>query len=258
MSSIEVERRADDVVVVWLSNPGRLNALSDALVVGLCEAFDALAGDDQCRIVVLRGRDGVFCAGRDLADLGALQGKGPDAVARMYGYLQRMNEAVYDCPHPTIALVERYALGIGTMLASWCDIVVAEADAQFGYPEVRHGITPYGAVPTMLNTLGGKALADLLYTGRRIAAAEAVGMGIATRAVAAAALEAELAQVLDDLLKGSAAAIRLSKAFVRECETLGHRQGIARATERHIAGIGAPDLQAGVSAFLGRRRPGST
>ena len=258
VSGIDIERGKNGIVGVWLRNPGRLNALSDAMVAGLCEALGSLAAADDCRLVVLRGRGGVFCAGRDLADLRALQGKGPEAVARMYGLMQRMNEAVRDCPHPTLAVVERYALGIGTMLASWCDIVLAEDGAQFGYPEVRHGITPYGAVPTMRETLGRKALFDLLFTGRRIDAAEAVRMGIATRAVPAATLDAEVAQVIDDILSGSAAAIRRSKAFVRESETLSYGQAVAQATERHIAGIGASELEAGLAAFLGRRDAGTT
>ena len=96
MSGIDIERGGDGIVRVWLRNPGRLNALSDAMVGALCDAFGALATDDGCRLVMLRGRDGVFCAGRDLADLAALQGKGPDAVARMYGLMQRMNEAIHD------------------------------------------------------------------------------------------------------------------------------------------------------------------
>jgi enoyl-CoA hydratase/carnithine racemase len=253
MGGIEVERGSDGVVGVWLGNPGRLNALSDAMVTGLCEAFAGLAGDMDCRAIVVRGRSGVFCAGRDLADLAALRSQGADAVARMYGWMQRMNEAVVDCPHPTIAVVERYALGIGTMIASWCDIVLAGADAQFGYPEVRHGITPYGAVPTMLQTLGRRAMLDLLFTGRRISAEEAVRFGIATRAVPAEALEGELRRVLDDLGAGSALAIRRSKAFVRECEDLAYRQQLEAATRRHIAGIGAPELASGLGRFLARR-----
>jgi methylglutaconyl-CoA hydratase len=110
----------------------------------------------------------------------------------------------------------------------------------------------------MRETLGRKALFDLLFTGRRIGAAEAVRIGIATRAVPAAGLEAEVGQVIGDILAGSAAAICNSKAFVRESEALGYRQAVQKATERHIAGIRAPELKAGLAAFLGRRDAGGT
>ena len=98
-----------------------------------------------------------------------------------------------------VSVIEKYAFGIATMLASWSDIALADEGAQFGYPEVQHGITPYGAVPTMLNTMSQKAMLDLLLTGRRIGAAEAVRLSIITRAVAADRLEAERDQVCGDL-----------------------------------------------------------
>src|SRR5262249_25078073 len=152
-----------------------------------------------------------------------------------------------------ISVIERYALGIATMLASWSDIALAEESALFGYPEVQHGITPYGAIPTMLNTMNQKAMLDLLITGRRVSAAEAQRMGIVSRVVPAGQLARELDGVLDDIFRGSAAAIRKSKQFVRECEALTYRQGIAIAADKHIAGIGMPEMREGVAAFVDRK-----
>lgn len=253
MGEIQVERSDQGVTTIWLNNPARRNALSDAMIVGLCEAFARLGEDGSCRAIVLRGRGGVFCAGRDLQDLKALQDAGLDAVKRMYGYLQRMNEVIYYSPHPVITVVEKYAFGIATMLVSWSDIALADADAMFGYPEVRHGITPYGAVPTLLNTVNQKAMMDLLLTGRRIGAHEAARLGIITRAVPAEQLPAELDRVLQDLFRGSAAAIRRSKQFARECETLTYRQGIAAATDKSILGVSLPEMRHGIAAFLAQR-----
>ena len=255
MSGIEVERGERGIATVWLANPGHLNALSDAMVVGLCEAFPRLAADDACRVIVLRGRGGVYCAGRELGDVKALQAAGPEAAARMYGYMQKMNEVIYDSPQPVVSVVEKYAFGIATMLVTWSDIAIAEDGALLGYPEVQHGITPYGAVPTMLNAMNQKAVLDLLMTGRRIGAAEAMRLGILTRVVPGDRLAAELEGVLGDLLKGSAAAIRRSKQFVRECETLTYRQGIAAATDKAILGVGMPEMRDGIAAFLDKRRP---
>ena len=253
MSGIEVERDDRGVATVWLSNPKHLNALSDAMIVGLADEMPRLAADAACRAIVLRGRDGVYCAGRDLGDLKALQNAGTDAVARMYGFMRNMNEAIYFSPLPVISVVERYALGIATMLASWSDITLAEDGALFGYPEVQHGITPYGAIPTMLSTMNQKAMLDLLITGRRVSAAEAQRMGIVSRVVPAARLAQELDGVLDDIFRGSAAAIRKSKQFVRECEALTYRQAIAIAADRHIAGIGMPEMRDGVAAFVDKK-----
>ena len=254
MSEIQVERSNRGVATVWLNNPKHLNALSNSMIIGLCEELPRLADDGSCRAIVMRGRGGVFCAGRELGDLKALQSAGPDEVARMYAYMQKMNEVIYYSPHPVISIVEKYALGIATMLVSWSDIALAEEGAMLGYPEVHHGITPYGAVPTMLNMMNQKAMLDLLLTGRKIRAAEALRLGILTRAVPVDQLAGELDRVLDDIFRGSAGAIRRSKAFVRECETLTYQQGIAAATDKSIQGIGLPDMRNGVGAFLDKQK----
>ncbi len=254
VSGIAVERGAHGVATVWLSNAGRLNALSNQMVIALGEELPRLAADAGCRAIVLRGRGGVFCAGRDLADLKALQASGADAIEAMYGHMQRMNELIYYSPQPVIGVIEKYAFGIATMIASWTDIALAEENAELGYPEVHHGITPYGAVPTMLNSMSQKAMMDLLLTGRRIKAAEAVRLGILTRAVPAERLDAELTDVLEQLSRGSAAAIRNSKQFVRDCETLSYRQGIAAATEKHIRGLANPETKQGLAAFAEKKK----
>jgi enoyl-CoA hydratase/carnithine racemase len=168
--------------------------------------------------------------------------------------MRKMNEVIYGSPQPVVSVIERYALGIATMLVSWSDIALAEDGALFGYPEVHHGITPYGAVPTMLNTMSQKAMLDLLLTGRKISAAEALRMGIVSRVVPARQLQAELDTVIEDILRGSAAAIRKSKQFVRECETLAYGQGIAAATDKHILGVGMPEMREGIAAFLDKQK----
>jgi enoyl-CoA hydratase/carnithine racemase len=255
---IQSERDDRGVVTLWLNNPRHLNALSNRMVIGLCEEMARVAEDRSCRAIVLRGRSGVFCAGRELRDLKALQSAAPDEVAEMYRHMQRMNEVIYHSPHPTISVVERYALGIATMIVTWTDIALAEEGAVLGYPEVHHGITPYGAVPTMLNAMSQKAMLDLLLTGRRIDATEAVRLGIVTRTVPADRLAEQLDAVLADLLRGSAAAIARTKQFVRRCETLTYQQGIEAATDKAIQGVGALEMREGLSTFLeGRRAPRS-
>ena len=254
MSEIQVERSDRGVATVWLCNPKHLNALSNSMIIGLCEEMSRLAEDSTCRAIVIRGRGGVYCAGRELRDVQALQGADLVAVQEIYAYMQKMNEAIYYSPHPVISVIEKYAFGIATMLVSWSDIALAEEGAMFGYPEVHHGITPYGAVPTMLNMMNQKAMMDLLLTGRKIIAEEALRLGIITRVIPAEQLMGEIDKVLEDIILGSAAAIRRSKRFVRECETLTYQQGIAAATDKSILGVGMPEMQKGITAFLDKRK----
>ena len=256
MSGIDIDRDERGRVTLWLSNPARRNALSNVMVRQLCEAMAALAGDDTCRVVVLRGRDGVFCAGRDLHDLGELQKAPPAEVERMYDLMEEMNRSIYFSPRPVVAVVERYAYGIAAMLAAWADIAIAEDTATFGYPEVRRGIVPFGAAPTMLKTMSQRAIMDLILTGRRVTAAEAVQLGLITRTVPSDALDAALDATVEDLMAGDPTAIAGIKTFVRECEALSYDQGIRAATARAKAGTGNSAISNGIGSFLAGRQNG--
>lgn len=253
MSGIDIERDQRGVVTLWLSNEARRNALTNLMVEGLCKAMAELAQDGTCRVVVLRGRGGVFCAGRDLHDLGALQKAPRQDVERMYDLMEEMNRSIYFSPRPVVAVVERYAFGIAAMLATWADVTLADEAAQFGYPEVRHGIVPFGAAPTMLNSMPKRSVLDLLLTGRRIGAAEAVQHGIVTRVAPAGGIEAALEATIADLIAGNAAAIAGIKAFTRECERLGYEEGIRAATARAKAGTGNAGTREGIGGFLAGR-----
>ncbi|RDJ27817.1 enoyl-CoA hydratase/isomerase family protein [Bosea caraganae] len=254
MSGIEVERSASGIVTLWLSNPGRLNALSNQMVAGLVAEMTALAGDASCRAVVLRGRQGAFCAGRDLNDLAALQTAPPEEVERMYDLIEGMNRAIYFCPKPVVSVVERVALGIGTMIAGWADIVIAEETAKLGFPEVRHGIAPYGAVPSLLKLMRPRDAADLLLSGRTFDAHEAMRLGLVSRAVPAARLEQELEETLTAILAGKPGALEETKRFLRHCEELGYEDGIALATKNAKAKTGNAELKDGLGAYAGRRK----
>lgn len=254
MGRIWTERDGRGVVTVWLDNPGRLNALSNAMVAGLCEAFAELAIDDLARAVVLRGRGGVFCAGRDLNDLLALQSATKSQIAGMYDQMEAMNRAVLDCDLPVIAVVEGHALGIATMIVSWADIALGTKAAKLGYPEVRYGIVPYGAVPTMLRCMPQKAVMELLLSGRRIDGDEAVRLGILSFAVPGETIDDRLEALVSDVLSGDRAAQIGVKRFARHCQTLTYDASISAAT-RHAkvgTGRGAP-AGAGMAAFLGRK-----
>ncbi len=250
MSGIEITRDGRGVATVWLANPGRLNALSNRMIHGLKAAMDELAADGECRVAVLRGKDGVFCAGRDLKDLGALQDAPPAEIDAMYDALEAMHWSVQNFPKPLVAAVERYALGIATMIVAWTDISIAETSVKFGFPEVRKGITPYGAIPTLRRVMPLRAMMDLILSGRTIEAAEAREYGLVSRLAAPGTLEAALAGVIDELLAGKPGALEKIKRFALESETLDQRAAAAFATRLAKAGTGDPEAKSGIGGFL--------
>lgn len=178
-----VIERLDGIGVVRLNRPEKLNALSTAMMAELVEAFDAFDQDPEVRVVVLaaEGKRG-FCAGRDLVEAGGSQS--PRGERPMKGVQRNVFEAIYECCKPTVAAVFGYTLGGGAELALACDIRLAAVSLQFGLPEVTVGMGANFA-SVMLPRLLPMAIAmDLLYTGRRMRADEALRVGLVNAAVA--------------------------------------------------------------------------
>jgi enoyl-CoA hydratase/carnithine racemase len=251
---IETEPREDGVATLWIDNPAHRNALNNELIEALTVAIRTLSDDAGCRALVLRGRGGMFCAGRELRDLQALAGADLPTITATYEMLRALNEALLHCPHPTVAGIDRYAFGAGATVASWCDIAIAEEDALIAYPEVRHGIVPAPAVMALMRGVPRKAVMELLLTGRRIDAREAAAINLITRAVPTGTLDAAIEEVLAGILKGSAEAIARTKAFIVHAEDTGLEAAMRSAVDSISIGLTAADTRRRIAAFLDGER----
>lgn len=180
-----VDSRPDGVSVVTLNRPERLNALDDELFVALGETFEGLAVDPSVRVVVVTGAGRAFCAGADLVH--AQQGGPPvpdldGTVEWMRWVAHRGPLALYRLPQPTIAAVNGPAAGGGLGLALSCDLRIAAPAATFSAPFVRMGLGPDCGCSSLLPRVAGSALAiEMLLTGRRVGAEEALAAGLASR-----------------------------------------------------------------------------
>ncbi|MDM4721928.1 enoyl-CoA hydratase/isomerase family protein [Micromonospora sp. WMMA1363] len=218
MSGLRVEGHADRVVAT-LSRPEKRNAIDADLVRGLHELCADL--ENRPRLLLLTGgTDGIFAGG---ADIGQLRERGRlDALAAI-------NSAVFAriraLPMPTVAAVDGPALGGGAELAYACDLRVCTARAVFGQPEVRLGILAGAGATHRLPALVGEARAkELLFTGRRVDSAEALRIGLVNRVAAEPAELLPTAHgLLDEMTKGSALALRLTKLAV-DAPTAAHPQ----------------------------------
>jgi enoyl-CoA hydratase/carnithine racemase len=252
---IDLERRHDGVATLWIDNPSHRNALNNGLIEALTGHFRTLAADPACRVIVVRGRNGIFCAGRELRDLRALQDADNATIVATYDKLKALNEAVWFCPKPTVALVQKYAFGAGATLSSWCDIALSEDAALFAYPEVHHGFPPSPALMALFLAVGRKKAMELILTGRRIDAVEADRIGLITRAVPAAALEDELGRLLAGLLRSGPDAIKRTKEFVWHSDESGHRAAMTSAVDSISLGLASPQAREGIAAFFDKRQP---
>ncbi|GAB2944570.1 enoyl-CoA hydratase/isomerase family protein [Micromonospora polyrhachis] len=207
--SLRIEELPDRLVVT-LDRPEKRNAVDADLVAALHEVCARL--EQEPRLLLLTGgTDGIFAAG---ADIGQLRERGRlDALAAINSALFGRIRAL---PMPTVAAIDGPALGGGAELSYACDLRVCTARAFFGQPEVRLGIIAGAGATHRLPALVGEARAkELLFTGRRVDAAEALRIGLVNRVVDEPGELLDGAhQLLDEIAKGSALALRLTKLAV--------------------------------------------
>lgn len=207
-SSLDVEQRADRLVV-RLNRAAKRNAIDQDMVDELHRVCADLEAEPRLALFT-GGDDGIFAAGADIAQL--RDRTSLDALRAINSALFRRIRAL---PMPTVAAIDGPALGGGAELAYACDVRVCTGRAVFGQPEVRLGIMAGAGATWRLPQLVGESLAkELLFTGRRIDAAEAHSARLVSRVVAPEALFDTAHDLLDQMAKGSALALRLTKLAV--------------------------------------------
>jgi enoyl-CoA hydratase/carnithine racemase len=256
VTAVLVERDGHIVQLV-LNRPEVLNAIDNALAKELLAACSSLAHDTDVWAVILRGAgERAFCAG---ADLKARR----DFTAEDWTYqrelLRRMFVAVRAVPQPMIAAVHGFALGGGTELALTSDFVVASDDAVFGLTEVGLGIIPGGGgTQTLPRMIGRNRAKEMIFTARRVRAAEAQAMGIVNHVVPRAELLARTSSLVDEILKNSPFAVRQAKWAIDHGADLPFADGLDRENEAYLRALSSEDRREGIAAFNDKRRPAFT
>jgi methylglutaconyl-CoA hydratase len=247
------------VARVTLARPEVRNAFNAQLIGELHAAFTALSGEpaEALRGVVLAGDGPAFSAGADIAWQRAamsltLEDNRVDAAR-----LQAMLEAIDTCPAPVLARVQGAALGGGMGLCAVADVVVAAADARFGFTEAKLGILPAIISPYVLARIGEGQARALFLTAERFDAARALRIGLVHEVVPdEAALDARVEALVAELLSSGPTAARAAKALLRAHR--GHAaevfavEAIDIAARQRVSAEG----QEGLSAFL-EKRPAS-
>ena len=166
--------------------------------------------------------------------------------------LQSLERAELDAAVRVVAVVHGRAIAGGCGLATACDLVLARADAQLGYPEVRRGFVP-AMVMAMLRRIAGEKVAfDLVATGRLLSAEEARGLGLVSRVLPAGTFEQEVAGVLTGLAGSSPTALALIKRQLYELDGRTFEEGIRLGAEVNALARTTPDFRTAIAAFLMR------
>jgi enoyl-CoA hydratase/carnithine racemase len=250
-----VRRRLDGhVAVVTLSRPEALNAISGHVADELAGALLAAAADPDAWVVVLEA-DGekAFCVGADLKERNQLDDAG---WLRNRILMRGMFDSLRALPQPTIASAFGFALGGGFELALSCDLIVASEDAVFGLPETGVGIVPGGGGTQLLARKIGLARAkEMVFTGRRISADEALSWGLANRVVPRSELASATAALAAEVCANSPVGVREAKAAIDRGVEVPIQQGIELEDLAWRRAVASDDRREGIAAFNEKRDP---
>lgn len=221
--SVVYEKRGP-VAWVTLNRPAVLNAYNVRMRDELYEVFTAVRDDSDVRALVLRGAGRAFCAGADLTEFGTAPSP---TAARRIRFARDVWAVLTELEVPSVAALHGFAFGSGLEMALYCDLRLAAEGTLLGMPEVRLGLIPAaGGTQTLPRACGLGPTLDLLLTGRRIDAAEALRLGLVSRVVAAEQLDAEAGALADTLANLDAPAVRAVRRAVREGSELPLAQGL--------------------------------
>jgi len=248
-----LERRERGVVHLTLNRPARFNPLSEEMLVALQAAFDAVAGDDAARVVVLGGAGKAFCAGHDLKEMKA--NPQLDYYRRLFDRCSKLMLRIQSMPQPVIARVQGIATAAGCQLVAMCDLAVAAADARFAVSGVNAGLFCSTPAVALSRNLGRKAAFEMLVTGDFIDASTALERGLVNRIAPPERLDEAVAELAAAIVAKPATAIRTGKGmFYRQLE-MGIAAAYQLAGQAMACNMIDESAQEGFAAFLEKRTP---
>jgi enoyl-CoA hydratase len=245
---------ADGIATVTLNRPAVHNAMNERMREELTACFGELARSEDARVVVVTGTgERAFSAGADIREFVA-----PQVPVRFRDGRRRVDfrAAMDRCPQPIIAAIRGFALGGGLELALACDIRIAGEDSQLGLTEVNLAIIPGGGGTQRLPRLVGRGKAlEMILTGARIDAHEALRIGLVERVVPATDVLSSAQTLARTLAEKAPVALRYAKEAVVKGLGLPLEDGLRLENDLATLLRTTDDRIEGAKAFLEKRKP---
>ena len=243
----------DGVMTITLDDQATRNALSPDLVAAVRDAITAANADAAVRVIVLTNRGSVFCSGANMKHQSSDEGR---ESGRVGGGFEDLLLDMMQSSTPIVGRIAGHALGGGVGLAAACDISVADADAKFGFTEVRLGLSPAIISVVCLPKMRGGEAMEAFLRGNRFDGVHAAALGIVNRAVTADDLDAAISEIVADLLLGGPSGIASSKRLVREVPEMAMAEAFRWTAALSADLFAADEGREGMSAFIEKRDPG--
>ena len=244
---------ARGVVRITLNDPQRFNALSSEMLTELQTALDAVAQNEQARVVVLAAEGKAFCAGHNLKDMAAHSELA--YYQQLFAQCSRMMLSIQKLPVPVIARVQGIATAAGCQLVAQCDLAVASSDARFATSGIQYGLfcsTP--SVPLVRN-MPIKQSMEMLLTGDFIDAQTAMHYGLLNRVANPDELEAAVEALVAAIVTKPRIAIQMGKELVYRQREMGLEPAYQLAGQTMAINMMDTDAQEGAQAFAQKRKP---
>lgn len=246
--------RTDQIAILTLNRPQMMNSFNFDMLRALRDQVEALRFDPDIRVVIITGAgDRAFCAGADLKERATLT---PVQVKEFIFTIRNLFTAIEQLPKPVIAAVNGVALGGGTELALASDVRIASSKATMGLTETRLAIIPGAGGTQRLPRLVGKGKAkELIFTGRRVDAAEALGIGLVNQVCEPGELLDACKKMAGMMCETGPIAIEQAKYAVNYGMETDLATGLAIESNAYWVTIPTEDRLEGLAAFREKRKP---
>ena len=237
---------------ITLNRPEKRNALNDELIEALKNSIVTAASAESTRVILISGAGKDFCSG---ADLSALRKISQASVAENQADARSLMELfllIRQAPVPIVAAVRGKALAGGCGLASACDIVLASANAQFGYPEVKIGFVPAMVMAILRRNVSEKRAFELITSGEQISAAEAKQFGLVNQVFQDEDFESAVTAYVNGFEKMSKSAIALTKTLLYQMDGMSLGDALQTGVDVNVIARMTEDCQEGIAKFLKR------
>ena len=252
---------SEGILFLTLNRPESRNAMSLAMVKAIQQVFTAIQDDLAIRAVVIRGKDGHFCAGGDIKDMAQLRGEAMNVGSnepyvnfnRQFG---AMIELVDQAPQTVVVILEGAVLGGGFGLACVSDVAISRADAKFGLPETGLGVIPAQIAPFVVKRIGLTQARRLALLGNRFEGDDALKKGVVHEVVENdEALQQTLNHVLLQIRRTAPNASRVTKALLHRTLSEPLKPLLDDAAQLFANAVSSEEGMEGTMAFVQKRNP---
>ncbi len=254
-----LSRKEGCVGYMIFNNPERLNAVSLDMWDAASGIMDGFAKDDDVRVVVLTGAGGkAFVSGADISRFES-ERSNEEAIARYNVIVAKANDALYNFPKPTIAMIRGYCIGGGLGIAVCCDLRIAADNSRFAIPAAKLGLGyGFSGIKRLSDLVGPSFAKEIFFTARQFDPAEAYAMGLINRVVPADELEAYVRNYADTISNNAPLTVNAVKFIANQTVADEGKRDLKRCADMVQRCFESKDYIEGRRAFMEKRKPAFT